>query len=89
MTPDAWGVNLAGIATAAAAYWEARRGRRYSAQGAESAEVAAERSEPTSNGFVKDTAATLARIERTGQATAQLLTEHISDHARADLGRRR
>lgn len=63
----------------AAGAWTAARGAR------ESAELAADRSEPTSNGFARSTTEALARIESQTMRNSQLLTDHIADHARAHI----
>jgi hypothetical protein len=79
----------------------AKAGRAEAGHAAEYSQLAADRSFSTSNGLATNTVATLVgierdnkrtqealtRIERSGEKTQSMLSEHISDHARADLRR--
>lgn len=93
MTPEGWATNLGAILAAGYAGWQsyqakkaARAGEGQARQANVQATVAADRSEPTSNGYATSTKESLSRIERQGQRTEDLLREHINDHARAGLG---
>lgn len=80
-----WLINIGAMSGALLAAWEAFRGKRHASNAADSAELAAERSEPTSNGFVRDITAQLSRIEIQGNRNTDLLVQHIADHAAADV----
>jgi hypothetical protein len=101
VTPEAWAVNLSAIVAAGVAAYgslgakrAANAGKTSSDHAAEAgqyaageAQLAAERSEATSNGFADRTIKALERIERNGERTQAMLSDHIADHARADVRR--
>lgn len=88
MTPEAWATNLGAMFAAGYAAWEASRARRSAGSANDNAELAATRSEPTSNGFARGVLDRLDRIERKTDHNTELHTQHLGDHARADLYRR-
>lgn len=94
VSPEAWTVIGTSIATLGGVVVAHITTRRKIGQVSDQVDAVKTLAEPTGNGFAARVTEALARIERqqqtdsvTARKAAELLAEHLGDHARAQINR--